>query len=152
MASVPEARKQRHPYDAEEKFALIYLRRENGEKKVEWKDCVLRWRDLFPPNQPRRYKHSTPQERRGLPETYPWRDTQGLQCRFYRIRTDAGLPRTRDVSSLGGTDTPAARAAYAHENRQLEKMAVEKRLDPEFVAMVKRVASRNYVPRSLYKV
>lgn len=67
---------------------------------------------------------------------------QGLQCRFYRIRTEEDLPKTRDAASVGGIDTPAAREAIAHEMGKLDEMAVRDRLSLPFVKRVKQLAAK----------
>ncbi|KIW02389.1 uncharacterized protein PV09_06209 [Verruconis gallopava] len=136
------ARGERHPYDAEERFALVYLRREVFEKKLEWKDVLVRFHILFPPGAPRRYKSKDGNETRGLPPCYTQREVQGLQCRFYRIRTEEGLPKSRDAAGFGGIDTPAARAAIEDELSTLERIAIRDNLCPNFVKRVKQLAAK----------
>ena len=46
-----DQREDRHPYDAEEKYAIIYLR---VIKHLRWDDVLLRFHTLFPPGRPRR--------------------------------------------------------------------------------------------------
>lgn len=133
------ARAERHPYDAEERFALIYFRREDVEKKLDWKSVVERFLILFPRGAPRRYKSKDASDPRGLPPTYPDRNVQGLQCRLYRVRAEEGMRRTRDATANGG-DTPATRAAIAEEMEAIESMITRHGLHPSFVRRVKQLA------------
>jgi hypothetical protein len=136
------SRGERYPYDAEERFALVYLRREDFEKKLEWKDVMIRYSLLFPASHARRYRSKDGTQARGLPPYYPQREIQGLQCRLYRIRTDEELPKSRDAAGVGGIDTAKARAAIQDEMDTLHAMALRDGLSTSFVKRVKQLAMK----------
>src|SRR5215469_11755574 len=103
----PDQRKGRHPYDTEEKYAIIYLR---VIRNLEWNKVLRSFHGLFPPGEPRRcYIPSSPgvgvggneDEQANLPSRYTQRNVQGLQCRWYRIRREEGLVKLRE-SRRGG--------------------------------------------------
>jgi hypothetical protein len=78
-------RAERHPYDSEERYAIIHLRAVLG---LKWEDVLKEFSRLFPIGQPRRCKINLAP---GMPQTYQARNVQGLQCRWYRIREEEGL-------------------------------------------------------------
>jgi hypothetical protein len=78
-------RPERHPYDSEERYAIIHLRAVLG---LKWEDVLKEFSRLFPVGQPRRCKVNLAP---GMPQTYQARNVQGLQCRWYRIREEEGL-------------------------------------------------------------
>ncbi|KAF2400665.1 hypothetical protein EJ06DRAFT_556198 [Trichodelitschia bisporula] len=82
-------RPERHPYDAEELTAIIYLRAACNLRWHEVHRCFLR---IFPPNTPRRCQAAIA---KGLPKFYLERNVQGLQCRWYRLREEEGLAALR---------------------------------------------------------
>lgn len=140
--SIAAARTERHIYDPEEKYALIYWRREIGQKKLEWKDCLERYLYLFPEGQPRRWKPKDSAEARGLPDHYPDRNLQGLQCRFYRIRSEEGMPKTREAMANVSLNSSAAREAIELELEKLHDVVVRHNLDANFVRLVHQLGEK----------
>lgn len=92
----PSARTERHAYDPEERYAIIYLR---SVKDLKWEDVLRRFTILFPPATLRRCRSAVA---RGLPHIYQTRNVQGLQCRWYRIREEESLPQLRRDQQVEG--------------------------------------------------
>jgi hypothetical protein len=80
---------------------------------------------LFPPGQVARCQIT------GLPNTYPKRDVQGLQCRWYRIREEEGLVPLRD--------TQYGDVEMTTERKVLERMLQEEKVSLQFVGLVEDV-------------
>lgn len=96
MSNNQPARKERFPYDDEERYAIIHLR---GLKTLKYEDVLIRFHYLFPPGRLRRCRSSG--DMKGLPKEYPPRNVQGLQCRWYRIRDEENLPKLRNEGRGG---------------------------------------------------
>jgi len=96
-------RPDRHPYDAEERYAIIHLRAVLG---LKWGDVLKEFSRLFPPGEQRRCKVNLAP---GMPQTYQVRNVQGLQCRWYRIREEEGLGPLRGEICKGGLGSEAAK-------------------------------------------
>ena len=120
-----DQRKDRHLYDTEEKYAIIYLR---VIKNLEWNKVLLSFHRLFPLGEPRRcYIPSSPGtitggnegEHASLPSRYTQRNVQGLQCRWYRIRQEEGLVKLRESRRGGFLASPGV---VRKEMRVLERM------------------------------
>lgn len=105
----------RHNYDDEEKFAILYLRIERGEK---WSDVQRHIHMLFPPDAPRR------QAGKGLTRFYVRRRKGGLECRYYRLREDLNLKALRSSEYTPEHD----RAALAKLQETLQLSEVFSRL------------------------
>jgi len=121
----PDQREDRHPYDTEEKYAIIHLR---VIKNLEWNKVLGSFHRLFPPGElRRRYTPSSPRDGAGsnendhasLPDKYTQRNVQGLQCRWYRIRQEEGLVKLRESRRGGFLTSPAV---GRKEKRVLERM------------------------------
>jgi hypothetical protein len=148
--TTPTARGERYPYDPEERFALIYWRRETGEKKLEWKDCEARFAVLFPPGAPRRWQPTDSAQARGLPTTYPERNIQGLQCRFYRIRTEEKMPQTRKALASTPVGTSEGQAIMENEIRTLKEVVTRHNFSPSFVRNVEELGVRGDLNQLAY--
>ena len=136
------SRSERHPYDPEERYALIYWRRDVREKKLEWKDVVARFAYLFPENAPRRWKPKDSSQARGLPDRYPERNLQGLQCRLYRIRSEEDMPKVRTATANASLEPSVAHAHIELEIEKLNNMVRKHGLDPAFVDEVHRLGQK----------
>ena len=154
-----DQREDRHPYDAEEKYAIIYLR---VVKHLRWDEVVARFHALFPAGQPRRCavasspfyaaaaapvgaapadpadgKRSTGAAAAAaaahspLPPVYTRRNVQGLQCRWYRIRDEEGLAKLRGTWGVTGG------AVGRREKRVLEEMEHAGVVSDTFLALLK---------------
>jgi hypothetical protein len=88
------SRSERHEYDPEERFAVVYLRTKAGLS--QWKDVKAVFDVLFPPHQCRRPSAPPPPTHKAIPTTYPERTVGGLECRYYRIRELEGMGKVRD--------------------------------------------------------
>lgn len=88
----------RHNYDDEEKFAILYLRIEREEK---WSSVQQYIHQLFPPGTLRR------QAGRGLTKYYVERRKGGLECRYYRLREDYNLTALRSAGHDSNNDREA---------------------------------------------
>jgi hypothetical protein len=115
-------RGERPGYCPEGRYAIIYIR---GVLNYKWSEVLERFTLLFPPGQVTRCRVT------GLPNTYPKRDVQGLQCRWYRIRVEEGLVPLRETPCANGELTP--------ERRVLERMIGEGKVNMEFVWLVENV-------------
>jgi len=127
-----DQREDRHPYDTEEKYAIIYLR---VIRNLKWDDVLLSFHGLFPPGEPRRcHILSSPEAGAGgdvkahanLPSRYMQRNVQGLQCRWYRIRKEEGLVNLRESRRKGVSASPTvgkvAGGVSRKEKKVLERM------------------------------
>jgi hypothetical protein len=88
----------RHNYDDEERFAILYLRIIQEEK---WSEILKHFNVLFPPGSLRR------QVDKGLTKTYPQRAKGGLECRYYRLRQDLQIPPLRSTGHSSDFDKTA---------------------------------------------
>lgn len=105
-AKVLETRDYRQQYDAEEQYAVIFLRDIACDSKLDWAGVVERFNKLFPVGMTRRCsylsgpilrsspKSSAPKSpgvvRLQLSPTYTARSIGGLQCRYYRLLEQEG--------------------------------------------------------------
>lgn len=94
-------RLERHEYDPEERFAVVYLRL--NMKINAWKDLEEAFDVMFPPGKARRPSAPPAPQNKALPRTYPKRTIGGLECRYYRIRKDEGMSKVRERRKQGGT-------------------------------------------------
>ncbi|KAF2100814.1 hypothetical protein NA57DRAFT_54887 [Rhizodiscina lignyota] len=85
----------RHNYDEEEKFAILWLRIVREEK---WTEVLRHFHILFPPDVPRR------QAGKGLTARYFRRRKGGLECRYYRLREDLYMKPLRSVEYDSAND------------------------------------------------
>lgn len=133
-------REDRHPYDPEEIYAMMYLR-DGGDRK--WADVLQCFHHLFPIGQPRRFNvpvgtgsSNAVQHQANLPPVYPRRNIQGLQCRWYRVREQYGLSKLREDGSHKDHAT-----RRREEKPILEEMERSGELSEAFLAMVKDVGT-----------
>lgn len=103
----------RHSYDDEERYAILYLRIVRGQK---WAEILRLFNVLFPPGAPRR------QADKGLTKTYPQRAKGGLECRYYRLRQDLNIQALRSVGHSSSEDRLA-----------LAKLFEASDLSPQFI-------------------
>ncbi|QDS74685.1 hypothetical protein FKW77_000283 [Venturia effusa] len=131
------ARAERFPYDDEERYAIIHLR---GLKTLKYEDVLIRFNYLFPPGQARRCRSSG--DMKGLPKSYPPRNIQGLQCRWYRIRDEENLPKLRHEGRGGDR---------VRVEDVLDLMKVERDLSVGFADTVHAIAEtpNEMLPRNL---
>jgi hypothetical protein len=94
ISPVFSSRAERHEYDPEERFAVVYLRIMAGQS--QWKDIKSAFDVIFPPGQPRRMIAPTATNSKALPQFYPERSVGGLECRYYRIRELEGMKKVRE--------------------------------------------------------
>jgi hypothetical protein len=115
--SVFSTRSERHEYDLEEKFALLYLR--IAADGIVWRDVKTAFDCIFPPGQRRRTSvpASEDAKSRPLPPTYPRRSVGGLECRYYRVRENHGVPKVRDCKR--DRDSPRIKAALVKMEDEL---------------------------------
>ena len=88
----------RNTYDDEEKFAILYLKIMRDDR---WSDTLAHFHALFPPGALRR------QRGKGLTQRYDERKIGGLECRYYRLRDEAGMDQLRSVSHSNARDRAA---------------------------------------------
>jgi hypothetical protein len=112
-------RKDRHPYDDDERWAMLYLR---VISETNWDDVVRKFAQVFPPGTPRR---CTNDSAKPCPETYVKRCTQGLQCRYYRVRDEEGLRQLRDGGLLPGWSAGGRRRMTKEQDREMVGMVCE---------------------------
>ena len=94
ISPIFSSRAERHEYDPEERFAVVYLRIKAGQS--QWKDIKSTFDIIFPPGQQRRTTASIAPNSKTLPQVYPERSVGGLECRYYRIRELEGMKKVRE--------------------------------------------------------
>jgi hypothetical protein len=94
ISPIFSSRAERHEYDPEERFAVVYLRIMAGLS--QWKDVKAAFDIIFPPGLRRRNSTPTATNNKALPQVYAERSVGGLECRYYRIRELEGMKKVRE--------------------------------------------------------
>jgi hypothetical protein len=117
---------ERPEYDPEELFSIAYLRL-SKPGAVPWKEVKTAFQLLFPPDTLRRItsnssgSRSSSSSAKNLLPTYSERDVGGLECRYYRIRTQERMGTVRKHRRNSDCVTDLERDALRNMQRELVK-------------------------------